>query len=79
MNDPNIEVVITGDDTAHCFKLVFHAKPDTPEDGGLRLLLGSLICSSAFLGCPSTAPIKVSRTGAGVLGGVGEGSAGRNH
>ena len=31
MNDPNIEVVLTNLHDLHCFKLIFHAKPDTPE------------------------------------------------
>jgi hypothetical protein len=31
MNDPNIEVILTGPHELHCFKLVFQAKPETPE------------------------------------------------
>ena len=31
MNDPNIEVILTDASELHCFKLVFRAKPETPE------------------------------------------------
>lgn len=31
MNDPNIEVLLTDKSKFHCFKLVFHAKAETPE------------------------------------------------
>ena len=32
MTDPNlIEVVLTDESEFHCFKLIFHAKADTPE------------------------------------------------
>ena len=31
MNDSNIEVILTDPSEFHCFKLVFHIKPETPE------------------------------------------------